>query len=233
MFYGFYWDEPWVVMLLLASMLFAGWAQMKVSSSFNKYSKVRCSRNLTGADAAAQVLRLNGVSGVRIERVSGHLSDHFDPRTNTIRLSDSVYSSTSVASVGVAAHEAGHAVQYAIGYAPIKLRTAIIPVTNIGSHMAIPLILLGIFTSEFFITAGILLFSTAAIFQLITLPVEFDASRRAMIALEDGHILNDEELRGARKTLSAAAMTYVAALAVAIVNLIRIMARFGGLGRDD
>ena len=166
--------------------------------------------------------------------MSGHLSDHFDPRNNTIRLSDSVYSSKSVSALGVAAHEAGHAVQYAKKYVPIKLRSAVIPITKFGSTLAFPLILLGfIMTNPMFVNIGILLFSTMAIFQLLTLPVEFNASRRAINSLEEAHILNDTELGQARKTLSAAAMTYVAALAVSVANLIRIISRYGGRGRDD
>ncbi len=233
MFLGFYWDEPWVIALLVASMVFAGWASISVKSTFNKYSKIRNARNLTGAEAADRVLRQNGVTGVRIERISGHLSDYFDPRTNTIRLSDSVYSSTAVSAVGVAAHEAGHAVQYAKSYAPMKLRAAIIPLTNIGSQLSMPLIIIGfIFSSfSFLITLGILLFSVTVLFQLVTLPVEFDASRRAMVALREGHLLGDDELKMARKTLTAAAMTYVAALAVAVVQLIRLITRYGG--RND
>ncbi|MFI3227044.1 MAG: zinc metallopeptidase [Clostridia bacterium] len=226
--YGFMWDEPWVIMLLMVTMIWAGWAQMKVSSTFNKYSKTRNSRGLTGADAAAQVLKNNGIYDVRIERIAGNLTDHFDPTSNVIRLSDSVHSSTSVAALGVAAHEAGHAVQYAKGYSPMKLRAAIIPVANIGSKMAFPLIILGLFITPMLTNVGILLFSTTALFQLVTLPVEFDASNRAIKALADGHILGDDELKMAKQTLSAAAMTYVAALAVSIVQVIRLVVRYGG-----
>lgn len=227
-YYGFYYDDPIVILMLVAAMLFAFWAQAKVKSTFNKYSKEKNTRGMTGADAARQVLQLNDVSGVKIERVSGKLSDHFDPRGNVIRLSDDVYGSTSVAALGVAAHEAGHAVQYAKGYFPMKIRSAIIPMTNIGSNLSMPLILLGfVFNFEALVSVGIILFSFAALFQLVTLPVEFDASRRAMKALDTGDILYGDELKGARKTLSAAAMTYVAALAVAVVNLIRIIARYG------
>ena len=232
--FGFYFDEPWVIILLVITMGFAGWAQMKVSTTFNKYSKVENMRGFTGAEVAKKVLEHNGVTGVQIERVSGHLSDHFDPRNNTIRLSDSVYSSKSVSALGVAAHEAGHAVQYAKKYVPIKLRSAVIPITKFGSTLAFPLIILGfIMTNPMFVNIGILLFSTMAIFQLLTLPVEFNASRRAINSLEETHILNDTELGQARKTLSAAAMTYVAALAVSVANLIRIISRYGGRGRDN
>lgn len=231
--FGFYYDEPWVIMLLIIATAFAGYAQMKVSSTFNKYSKVTNSRGMTGEDAARQVLRNAGITDVTVERIAGNLTDHFDPRSKVIRLSDSVHSSRSVAALGVAAHEAGHAVQYANGYLPIKLRSAIIPLTQFGSNLAFPLILLGFFmANSVFINLGILLFSTMALFQLVTLPVEFNASSRAIVALENSHILNDDELKMAKKTLSAAALTYVAALAVSIVNLIRIMVRFGG-NRDD
>ena len=200
-----------------------------------EYLKVR----ITGAEAARQVLLKNGVSGVQITRVSGNLTDHFDPRSNTIRLSDSVYDSTSTAAIGVACHEAGHAVQYANSYFPIKIRAAIIPVTNIGSMLAMPLILIGLlFTSEAvtssgFIYAGIACFGLSAVFQLITLPVEFNASRRAMVAIKDSGILTSEEQTGARKTLTAAAMTYVAALAVSLAQLLRLILLFGGRGRRN
>ena len=196
-------------------------------------------RRITGAQAAQRVLSANGVSGVRIERVSGHHSDHFDPRSNVIRLSDSVYDSTSVASIGVACHEAGHAVQYAQSYGPIKLRAAIIPITNIGSKLAMPLILLGILFSAFadgsytLVYVGIGCFALSLLFQLITLPVEFNASRRAMETIADGDILTRDEQQGARKTLTAAAMTYVAATAVALAQLLRLLLLFGGRRRND
>ena len=196
-------------------------------------------RRITGAQAAQRVLSANGVSGVKIERVSGNLTDHYDPKSNIIRLSDKVYDSTSVAAIGVACHEAGHAVQYAQHYAPIKLRAAIIPITNIGSKLAMPLILLGLLfsfgetVSYGFVYAGIACFGLSLVFQLITLPVEFNASRRAMQAIQYGELLTAEEQSGARKTLTAAAMTYVAATAVALVQLIRLLAIFGGRRRND
>ena len=185
------------------------------------------------------MLRANGVFGVRIERVSGNLTDHFDPKTNVIRLSDSVHDSTSVAAIGVACHEAGHAVQYAQHYAPIKLRAAIIPITNIGSKLAMPLILLGLLfsfgesVSYGFVYAGIACFSLSLVFQLVTLPVEFNASHRAMQAIESGELLTDDERRGARKTLTAAALTYVAATAVSLAQLLRLILIFGGRRRND
>lgn len=231
--FGYYmWDEPWVMILLAVTAIWAMYAQWQVSSTFNKYSQVRNARGLTGEKAAEQVLRNSGVNDVRIERISGNLTDHFDPTTNVIRLSDNVYGSTSVAAVGVAAHEAGHAVQYSVGYSPMKLRASIIPITNIGSKLAMPLIILGLFVTPALTNIGILLFSTTALFQLVTLPVEFDASNRAMNALETGHILSSDELKKAKKTLNAAAMTYVAALAMAIVQVIRLVVRYGGRSND-
>ena len=179
------------------------------------------------------------MSGVRIERVSGNLTDHYDPRTNVIRLSEAVHSSTSAAAIGVACHEAGHAVQYAQHYAPIKLRAAVIPITNIGSKLAMPLILIGLLfsfsgnVSYWLVYAGIACFGLSLVFQLITLPVEFNASRRAMQAIESANILTEDEQRGARKTLSAAALTYVAATAVALVQLLRLILLFGGRRRND
>ena len=235
-FYGFDWTY---VVLVLPCIIFSMWASSSVNSTFKKYSTHHSVRRITGAQAAQRVLSANGVGGVRIERVSGNLTDHYDPRTNVIRLSDSVYDSTSVAAIGVACHEAGHAVQYTHHYAPIKLRAAIIPITNIGSRPAMPLILLGIvlnFLGSFstgIIYLGIACFGLSLVFQLITLPVEFDASRRAIRAIEDGAILTEEEQRGARRTLRAAAMTYVAATAVALSQLIRLLVIFGGRRRND
>mgnify|MGYP003307454676 CR=1 FL=1 len=229
------------ILPLLICMAFALWASHNVNSTFRKYANQFSRRRLTGAQAAQRVLSANGVHGVRIERIAGNLTDHFDPKTNVIRLSDSVYDNTSTAAIGVACHEAGHAVQYAQNYGPIKLRSAIVPVTNLGSKLAMPLILLGIllsFLGNFSYTlvyVGIACFSLSVVFQLITLPVEFNASRRALRAIEDGQILTDEELKGARKTLSAAAMTYVAATAIAMAQLLRLLILFGGRGRrrDD
>ena len=233
-YYGF--DFTYLI-LVLPCIILSIWASTNVNSTFKKYSKQFSSRRITGADAARRVLAANGVSGVRIERVSGNLTDHFDPKTNVIRLSDSVYDASSVAAIGVAAHEAGHAVQYAQSYGPIKLRAAIIPVTNIGSKLAMPLILLGILfgvAGEYNYTLvyiGIACFSLSLIFQLVTLPVEFNASRRAMAAIETAEILSQEERRGARKTLTAAAMTYVAATAVSLAQILRLLILFGGNGR--
>ena len=234
--YGFDWSY---IVLVLPCIIFSLWASSSVNSTFKRYSQKFSIRRITGAQAAQRVLSHNGVTGVRIERVSGNLTDHYDPRTNVIRLSDSVYDSTSVAAIGVAAHEAGHAVQYARHYAPIHFRAAIIPITNIGSKLAMPLILLGIVLSALgsfsttLIYLGIAAFGLSLVFQLVTLPVEFNASRRAMRAIDDAGILTSDEQRGARKTLTAAAMTYVAATAVALAQLLRLLILFSGRRRDD
>jgi Zn-dependent membrane protease YugP len=232
-----YFDWTYVV-LVLPCILFSLIASSSVNSTFKKYSQQFSRRGISGAQAAERVLRANGVTGVQITRVSGNLTDHYDPKANVIRLSDSVYNSTSTAAIGVACHEAGHAVQYAESYAPIKLRAAIIPVTNIGSKLAMPLILVGLLLSAFetvsygFVYLGIACFGLSLVFQLVTLPVEFNASRRAIRAIEDGELLTVEEQRGARKTLTAAAMTYVAATAVALAQLLRLLVIFGRR-RDD
>lgn len=233
-YFGFYGIDMYYIVLVLPCIVLAMWAQMRVKSTFNQYSHVRNVRGVTGAQAAAAVLRQNGVGDVRIERVAGNLTDHYDPRTNVIRLSDSVYDSISVASVGVAAHEAGHAVQYATGYMPIRLRAAIVPITQIGSGAALPLILLGLFmNSGILIDIGIVAFALATVFQLVTLPVELNASNRALAAIEQGGLLTADEYPMAKKTLWAAAMTYVAALAVSLAQLLRLLLLFGGRGRDD
>ena len=233
-YYGFYGFDMYYLVLVIPCVILAFWAQARVKSTFNRYEQVLNVRGISGAQAAEAVLRQNGVTGVRIEWVAGKLNDHFDPRTNTIRLSSAVYSSTSVASVGVAAHEAGHAVQYAVGYFPIRLRAAIIPVTQFGSAAAFPLILLGLFmNSGIMIDIGILAFGLSTVFQLVTLPVEINASRRALAAIEEGGLLMPDEYPMAKKTLTAAAMTYVAALAVSLAQLLRLVLLFGGRGRDD
>ena len=232
-YYGFDWTY---LALVLPCLILSLWASSNVNSTFRKYSKQHSLRRLTGAEAAQRVLSANGVRDVRIEHVSGNLTDHYDPKSNVIRLSDQVYSNTSTAAIGVACHEAGHAVQYAEGYAPIKLRAAIIPVTNIGSRMALPLILLGLLFSSFgdtLIYLGIGCFSLSLVFQLVTLPMEFNASRRALQAIESGNLLTEEEQKGARKTLAAAALTYVAATAVSLAQLVRLLALFGGRRRND
>ena len=235
-YYGFDWTY---VVLVLPCILLSLWASANVNSTFKRYSGQYSRRGLTGAQAAERVLRANGVTNVRIERVSGNLTDHFDPRSNVIRLSDNVYGNTSTAAIGVACHEAGHAVQYAQDYAPIRIRSAVIPATNLGSKLAMPLILLGLLIgfmgdlSYFLIYLGIGCFGLSLVFQLVTLPVEFDASRRAMAAIAQSELLTEEEQRGARKTLTAAALTYVAATAVALSQLLRLLVLFGGRRKND
>jgi len=239
--YGYYYGFDWTYLyLVLPCILLSLWASHNVNSTFRKYSNQYSLRRLTGAEAAQRVLSANGVHGVRIERISGNLTDHFDPQTNVIRLSDSVYGNTSTAAIGVACHEAGHAVQYAQGYAPIKLRAAIIPITNFGSKIAMPLILAGILFSTFgtmsdtLVYLGIACFGFSLVFQLVTLPVEFNASHRALQAIASADLLTEEEQRGAKKTLTAAALTYVAATAVALAQLLRLIAIFGrGRRRND
>lgn len=233
-YYGFDWTY---VVLVLPCVLLSLWASANVNGTFKKYSRQFSQRGLTGAQAAQRVLSANGVTGVRITRVSGNLTDHFDPKSNVIRLSDSVHDSTSTAAIGVACHEAGHAVQYAVDYAPIRLRVAIIPVTNFGSRLAMPLILLGLVlnfsqsVSYFFVYLGIACFGLSLVFQLVTLPVEFNASRRALQAIEAGELLTPQEQRGAKKTLQAAALTYVAATATALAQLLRLLVLFGNRDR--
>ena len=221
----FYYYDPYYWMILVPAMLIALLAQLNVSSTFNRYSRMASRRGFTGAQAAEAVLRAHGIQNVRIERVSGRLTDHYDPRSNVIRLSDAVYGSNSIASVGVAAHEAGHAVQYAVGYGPIKLRSALVPICNIGSQLSLILIVIGLLLySKPLFGVGVLLFATAV--------VEFNASRRAIASLEGTHLLEDDELRGARKVLGAAAMTYVAALLVSLAQLLRFLLAFAGRRRD-
>lgn len=231
-FYGF---DMYYVLLVLPAMLFSLWASARVNSTFKRYSQMRNARGMTGADAARAVLAANGVAGVRIERVAGNLTDHYDPRDNVIRLSEGVYDQATPAAVGVAAHEAGHAVQYATDYAPIKIRAAIVNVTNIGSKLSVPLIILGLLLmsvkslaeySEFFYYValfGVLCFGLCVVFQLVTLPTEYNASRRAKQTIESCNLLTYEEQRGVKKVLSAAALTYVAALSVAIANFLRLL----------
>ena len=209
-------------LILITAILFSLWAQARVKTTYARYSKAFA--GLTGQEAARMVLEMNGVTGVTIEQVAGELTDHFDPRTNVIRLSRGVYDVTSVAAVGVAAHEAGHAVQYAVGYGPIKFRAAIIPVTQIGSYLSWPLLLIGLLMgNETLAFAGVLLFAGVVLFQLVTLPVEFNASNRALEALDASGYLQEEQLDGAGKVLRAAAMTYVAALAQALAQLFRLL----------
>lgn len=217
------------IILVLPAVIFSLWAGSHVNSTFSKYSRQFNRRNITGAQAARYVLDHNGCRDVRIERVAGDLTDHYDPKGNVIRLSESVYDSSSSAAVGVACHEAGHAIQYAENYAPIKMRAAIIPITNIGSRLAVPLIMLGLILCIMepawigVAYIGIACFALSTVFQLLTLPTEFNASRRAVAAIEGSNLLVGEELEGAKKVLKAAALTYVAALAVSLMQLLRLL----------
>lgn len=208
---------------MIPALIFALWAQMRVKSTFDRYQKVPNARGYTAAEVARRILDDNGLYNVAVEHVKGHLSDHFDPRTNVVRLSDSVYSGKSVASIGVAAHEVGHAIQHATGYKPIKIRSALVPVTNIGSTLGIWLVVIGMFFSTELAIVGVILFASVTLFQLVTLPVEFNASSRALKTLEADSILYDDELVGARKVLRAAAMTYVAALVSSLITLLRLI----------
>ena len=231
-----FWLDPLYLILVLPAVLFALIASASVNSTFEKFTKQLSSRRLSGAEAARRVLDAHGLQSVQIRRTSGKLTDHYDPRDNTIYLSDAVHDNTSTAAIGVAAHEAGHAVQHATHYLPIKIRSAIIPATNIGSRLAVPLVLLGLlfgaWNGNYMLAyVGVACFSLTAIFQLVTLPTEFNASRRAMSALENEGILTRDELHGARKVLTAAAMTYVAALAVSLAQLLRILLMVAGNSR--
>lgn len=233
MLYPFFYDPTFI--LMIPAIILALYAQAKVSSTYAKYSKIGNSRNITGAQAARMILDRNGLSNVAVERIPGNLTDHFDPRANVIRLSDAVYNSTSVAAVGVAAHEAGHAVQYDTAYVPIKVRNAILPVAQVSSKLAVPLIIIGIIMSGFsvLINAGIILFSAAVLFQLITLPVEFNASRRAVSTVYETGFLNEVETAGAKKVLNAAALTYIAAALTSLLQLLRFILIAGGGRRRD
>lgn len=217
------------IILVMPAVLFSLWASSQVNSTFKRYSgqQIRC--GMTGSEAARMILNANGLRDVRIEHIAGNLTDHYDPSTNVICLSDSVYSGSTPAAIGVAAHECGHAVQHATGYFPIRIRTAIVPITNIGSQLAMPLILLGIIFSvsnpQLISLAylGVLCFSLCALFQLVTLPTEYNASSRAIAALEGCSKLTDDEIYGSKKVLNAAALTYVAALAVSIMQLLHLL----------
>ena len=231
----FYYYDPTYILVLIGAVL-SLWASATVKSTYNKYSRVYSYSGLTGAQAAAQILRQAGIYDVRIEHVSGNLTDHYDPRGKVLRLSDATYGQTSVAAVGVAAHECGHAIQHQVGYAPLQIRGALVPVANFGSTIAWPLILLGLFfnsqMSQVLLSLGILAFSLAVLFQIITLPVEFNASRRAIKILGESNLLYPDELSGTKKVLTAAALTYVAGAASAILQLLRILILTGGR-RDD
>lgn len=235
--YGFYsWWDPTYFLVLIGAMICLI-ASAGVKSTYSKYSRYRSMSNMTGAQAAERILNSAGIYDVSIRHVSGNLTDHYDPRNKTLNLSDSVYGSTSVAAVGVAAHECGHAIQHQKNYAPLTIRGALVPVANFGSTILLPLILIGLFftsnTGTLLINLGILCFSFAVIFQLVTLPVEVNASRRALKILGNTGILNSEELPMTRKVLKAAALTYVASAAAAILQLLRLVILFGGRNRDD
>lgn len=228
-----FWFDRYYFLLIVPAMLIALWAQMRVNGAFDRYSRVFSRRGITAAQVARYILDQNGLYNVQVERVPGRLTDHYDPRTNVVRLSDDVYSSTSIASIGVAAHEVGHAVQHSVDYTPLVVRSAIIPITNIGSRLSIPLILLGvIFSAQPLVEIGIIAFSLMVLFQLITLPVEFNASSRAIKTLEADGYLYEDEITGAKQVLSAAALTYVAALITAVAQLLRLILLFGRRDRD-
>lgn len=232
--YGFY-GLDWTYILVLIGAVLSMIASAKVNSTFNKYSRVRSASGMTGAEAAQRILHQNGIYDVAVEHVSGNLTDHYDPKNKVLRLSDATYASNSVAAVGVAAHECGHALQHNVGYLPLRIRSAIVPAANIGSRLGIPIILLGVLlgSNYFLVQLGIWVFSLAVLFQIVTLPVEFNASNRAMAMMERYGILSGEELRSTRKVLSAAAMTYVAAAASSILQLLRLVLLFGGSRRRD
>lgn len=226
------------IVLVLPAVLFAMWASARVNNTFSKYKNSYNSRHITGAQAARWVLDRNGLNNVRIERISGSLTDHYDPSTNVVRLSDDVFSSTSTVAVGVACHEVGHAIQHATNYLPVKIRTAIVPITNFGAKISMPLIIGGLILSSFgeiFVTIayiGVACFGLSTVFQLVTLPTEFNASRRALNTIQETNLLQGEEFRQAKQVLSAAAMTYVAALAVSLTQLLRFLIIVGGNRRD-
>lgn len=230
MFPYFYFDWTWI--LLIPAMILSMWAQANVNGTFKKYSKVNNRFGYTGAEVARRILDMNGLYSVKIERVNGNLTDHFDPRTNVVRLSEATYDSTSVGAIGVAAHEVGHAVQHATGYTAIKIRNAIVPAVNICNMLSMPILILGLFLSYTLVELGIILFSATVLFQLITLPVEFNASSRAIKTLEGQNLLTADETAGAKKVLNAAALTYVAAAFSAIMSLLRIILIFGNRRRD-
>lgn len=228
----FFFYDYYYIILVIPAMFLAAWAQYKVKSTYNKFSRISNIKGITGAYAAQAVLTFYGITDVRIERVSGKLTDHFDPKSNVIRLSDGVYSGSSIAAVGVACHEAGHAAQYAQNYIPIKLRNSLVPVCNIGSSLGIPIAIVGYFLGfEPLIAFGLLLYAAITLFQVITLPVELNASRRAVKVIDEIGLLYGEEQSGAKKVLTAAAMTYVASMLVAIANLLRLILRFSNNNR--
>lgn len=231
----YYWDPTYILVVIGAVICMI--ASARVKGTFNKYSQLRSMSGMNGAQVAQRVLQAAGIYDVQVRHVSGSLTDHYDPRTKTVNLSDPVYNATSVAALGVAAHECGHAIQHAKSYAPLSIRSVLVPIANFGSMLAWPVILIGLFfntrSSGLIIDIGILLFSAAVLFQLVTLPVEFDASRRALVMLRTQGILADDELRYTRRVLKSAALTYVASAAAAILQLLRIILITNGRRRDD
>lgn len=231
----YYWDPTYILVVIGAVICMI--ASARVKGTFNKYSQLRSMSGMNGAQVAQRVLQAAGIYDVHVRHVSGSLTDHYDPRTKTVNLSDPVYNATSVAALGVAAHECGHAIQHAKSYAPLSIRSALVPIANFGSMLAWPVILIGLFfntrSSGLIIDIGILLFSAAVLFQLVTLPVEFDASRRALVMLRTQGILADDELKYTRRVLKSAALTYVASAAAAILQLLRIILITNGRRRDD
>lgn len=230
-FYGFYFDPTYWLVIIGAVLCIL--AQTRVGSTFRKYAKVRSRSGMTGAQAAQRILELSGIYDVRVEYIKGELTDHYDPKAKVVRLSQSTYGSNSIAAIGVAAHECGHALQHNKGYAPLKIRTALVPAANIGSKLGIPIILLGVLfgMNQLFIQIGIWVFALAVLFQVVTLPVEYNASSRALAMLGDYGLMENEETRGCRKVLSAAALTYVAAAASSILQLLRLILLFGNNNR--
>ncbi len=231
-YYGYYFDRTYILILIGALISMA--ASAKVNSTYAKYGKVRSHSGMTAADAARRILDNAGLRHIRIERIAGNLTDHYSPKEQVLRLSDTTINSTSIAAIGVAAHECGHAIQHAEHYAPLTIRNTIVPVVNLGSKLSWPMILIGLlFSISGFLDLGIIFFSFSLIFQIITLPVEFNASSRALRILEDSGMLYSDELKGAKSVLSAAAMTYVAAVIASLLSLIRLIILFGGRRRDD
>lgn len=234
--YGYGYGLDPTMILVLIGVVITLWAQWRVNSAFSKYSRVRSRTGMTGAEAAQRLLQSQGIYDVRVQRVGGSLTDHYDPRTKTVNLSDDVFNVSSVAAIGVAAHECGHAIQDNVGYVPLRIRGNLVPVANIGSRLSWPLILIGLLISGLgspLVEIGIIMFSLAVLFQLVTLPVELDASARAVRLLDAEGILAGDEVSGTRKVLHAAALTYVAAAATSILQLLRLVILFGGRRRDD
>lgn len=230
-FYGFDWTY---IVMILPALIFSMWASSRVNGTYKRYSTQYAKSGITAEEACRRILDENGCSNVQVIKTAGHLTDHYDPRTNVIRLSDSVYGSTSTAAIGVACHEAGHAIQYAQNYGPIKLRAAIVTATNIGSQLSIPLVLIGLlFSSTSLAYLGVALFGLCVVFQLVTLPTEYNASSRAIYALEHSTILDSEEVEGSKKVLNAAALTYVAALSVSVMQLLRLLMVVGSRSSRD